>query len=87
MKRKFFPGKRIWVKIIGCSKDTAWYANKIGTMELVYADFFPLQYMLLYSPKPGIYPVIDKENAKEVLPSFAEKMNYYLSNINWPCWI
>lgn len=79
-----YIGKKIWVRITSSNSTTAWYADKIGSLHLVYVDFYPQQYMVAYKPHRRLYNVIDKTNAEEAVPSFKEKMQYYISNMCTP---
>lgn len=69
--RKF--KNKFYVVITNCDRKTAWYSNKIGTIQKVTDELFPPDYTLIYR-KQHIYPMISNSDAvKLVVPSIVIK--------------
>lgn len=62
---------KMWVVIKSCKKETAWYADKVGTTQRVTDELFPTHYTLIskYQNGRGLYPMIDKDEAEIITPS------------------
>lgn len=67
--------KKIWVIIKSCKHETAWYADKIGTIQRVTDELFPPDYTLIdkQQNKKSKYPMIDKDDVEIVTPSILKR--------------
>ena len=66
---------KMWVVIKSCKKETAWYADKIGTIQRVTDELFPPDYTLISREQNGrgLYPMIDKDEAEIITPSMVKQ--------------
>ncbi len=71
---------KLYIIIKNCDSKTAWYSDKIGTIQYVTDDLFPdygYNTIDALSGK-GPYPIIEKKDVEIITPTLMEKFLCWL---------
>ena len=71
--------KKLYVVIKKCESKTAWYADKIGTIQMVTNEIFPPDYIVIKKNQKN-YPLIHFEDAEIITPSLVVKFMRWLDS-------
>jgi hypothetical protein len=73
--------KKMYVVITKCDLKTAWYNDKVGTIQKVSNELFPPNYVVINRKqnKKGLYLIINKEDTCFIIPSLFEELLVWLN--------